>query len=87
MDSEIASIWIDIAGEGIKKLTIGGIYRQHRLLNQSEEGSESETEQASRLVKICRTWNDISSWLCYIPVQCIGRFLMTSQKSILETYF
>ena len=52
MMDDLTNIWVEVKGEGFRKLVVGGIYREHQLLNDDSE-SLSEKEQFERW---CRTW-------------------------------
>ena len=56
-DDEIASIWVTVGGRGRKKVMIGGVYREHRLLKQANRlNSELPEKQLSRWKKIAKQW-------------------------------
>ena len=58
MDPRVSSIWVKMGGRGVKKLIIGGIYREHTLLKQQDpNNSAAPAEQEAR-------WSIfISQWL------------------------
>ena len=60
MDPEVSSIWIEIGGRGRKKLILGGIYREHRLLRQANlPDSGVPARQTERWKTFIRQWKQI----------------------------
>ena len=48
-DQDVASIWLDVIRRGRKKITMGFVYREHKLLLQPEgDTSGSDTQQERR---------------------------------------
>ena len=57
MDPIIASIWVKICGRGMKRLLVGGIYREQTLLNQKEPNlSAVPLEQEARWRTFIDQW-------------------------------
>ena len=60
MDPEVSSIWLEIGGRGRKKLILGGIYLEHRLLKQANQPNSGEPEkQLERWKKFISQWKMI----------------------------
>ena len=55
MDHRVASIWYKISGSGYKTLYLGGVYREHTILNQPEV-MNSEQHQFSRWKLFIDQW-------------------------------
>ena len=61
MDGEVATIWLQVSGRGLKSVTIGAIYRQFRLLRQGVPNLSGEPDrQLSRWRKIINQWRAAS---------------------------
>ena len=56
MGPDSASIWITLKRRGQKKVNLGGIYREHRLLLQKDDSSSSPAAQTRRWDEITDKW-------------------------------
>ena len=57
MDDDISSVWIKIGGRGRKGLLLGGMYREHTLVNQPEPNNHGEPiQQEYRWNKFLKQW-------------------------------
>ena len=57
MDDDISSIWVKIGGRGKKGLLLGGMYREHTLVNQPEPNNHNEPiQQEYRWNKFLKQW-------------------------------
>ena len=57
MDPRVSSIWVKMGGRGVKKLIIGGIYREHTLLKQQDpNNSAAPAEQEARWSLFINQW-------------------------------
>ena len=56
MSKDISSIWLQIIRKGPKKLVVGGVYREHRFLNQQDDSSGTQAAQLSRWNKATQQW-------------------------------
>ena len=62
MHDELSSIWIKVGGKGRKSLLLGGIYREHFLIRQSEPNSSRDKQQQElRWKKFINQWKAASS--------------------------
>ena len=55
MDARISSMWYKISSRGCKTLYLGGIYREHTVLNQPDS-TESEEQQTARWKIFIEQW-------------------------------
>ena len=54
---DVASIWLEVTRRGVRKLTIGCIYREHKLLQQAEgHTTGSERQQNARWRSFLKQW-------------------------------
>ena len=62
MESQVASIWMKFPGTGNrKKLIVGAIYREHRLIGPlAPVGSETDLQQKTRWKKFTEQWKKAS---------------------------
>ena len=59
MDPQIASLWVKIGGKGVRNLYVGGVYREHNLLNpegQNENVNDDPISQELRWKKFIQQW-------------------------------
>ena len=56
MTSDTAAIWLSLKRKGQKRINLGGIYREHRLLFQPDDISASDQAQISRWDIITNNW-------------------------------
>ena len=60
-DSNVASIWMDLTRRGVRKITLGCTYREHKLLLQPEgHTSGTERDQNSRWRAFIKQWTTAS---------------------------
>ena len=62
MDEEIASVWLKISSKGTKKIHLGAIYRQHKLIKQGTPNLSGDINlQVNRWKKFVSQWKAASN--------------------------
>ena len=56
MSDSLANIWVEVSGPGIKKIVVGGVYREHRLMIPDNKESSTENAQFTRWTETCNQW-------------------------------
>ena len=98
MDNTVASIWVKISKHGARRVLVGGIYREHRYLDQPTDISYQPAQQLSRwntfLKQVekasstasCHVIGDVNmDFLRWMNPDQAHKNLVEITKSILET--